>query len=100
MAARCQTPPFSAFAASALPRLGLPEDSVATFPPAFLDGMAAPWRLRALGDVGGNAPKYWWWGGPDHDRVDGVLVLYAKEESELRTLIRRFDREPQKTWAR
>jgi deferrochelatase/peroxidase EfeB len=74
-------------AASALSRLGLPEDSVATFPPAFIDGMAAPWRLRALGDVGENAPKYWWWGGPDHDRVDGVLVLYAKEESELLTLI-------------
>jgi deferrochelatase/peroxidase EfeB len=73
--------------ASALSRLGLPEDSVSTFPPAFIDGMAAPWRLRALGDVGENAPKYWWWGGPDHDRVDGVLVLYAKEESELLALI-------------
>jgi deferrochelatase/peroxidase EfeB len=74
-------------AASALSRLGLPEDSVSTFPPAFIDGMAAPWRLRALGDVGENAPKYWWWGGPDHNRVDGVLVLYAKEESELLALI-------------
>jgi deferrochelatase/peroxidase EfeB len=74
-------------AATALSRLGLPEDSVATFPPAFIDGMAAPWRLRALGDVGENAPKYWWWGGPDHDRIDGVLVLYAHEEVELRALI-------------
>jgi len=74
-------------AASALPRLGLPEDSIQTFPPAFLDGMAAPWRLRALGDVAENAPKYWWWGGPDHDRFDGVVVLYAKEESELLALI-------------
>ena len=74
-------------AATALSRLGLPEDSVSTFPPAFIDGMAAPWRLRALGDVGENAPKWWWWGGPDHNRVDGVLVLYAKEERELRALI-------------
>jgi deferrochelatase/peroxidase EfeB len=75
-------------AATALPRLGLPEDSIATFPPAFIDGMAAPWRLRALGDVGKNAPEQWWWGGPDQDRVDGVLVLYARDEKKLDGLIK------------
>ena len=50
-------------AASACSRLGLPEESIATFPCAFVDGMAAPWRSRALGDVGPNAPSHWWWGG-------------------------------------
>ena len=74
-------------AASALSRLGLPDDGVATFPPAFLDGMAAPWRSRALGDVDGNAPASWWWGDPARERIDGVLVLYADEEAKLRRLI-------------
>jgi deferrochelatase/peroxidase EfeB len=73
--------------ATALPRLGLPNDSVETFPPAFLDGMAAPWRLRALGDVGKNAPTSWWWGDPDRGRIDGVLVLYAREETLFNDLV-------------
>lgn len=72
---------------SALPKLGLPEDSVATFPPAFLDGMAAPWRARVLGDVGGNAPESWWWGDPARETIDGMLVLYASGEDDLRQLI-------------
>ena len=36
----------------ALSKLGLPDEGVATFPPAFLDGMCAPWRSRVLGDDG------------------------------------------------
>jgi deferrochelatase/peroxidase EfeB len=64
--------------ASGLRKLGLPEDSAATFPAAFIDGMAAPWRARALGDVGANAPETWRWGGDPEDGIDGVLLLYAK----------------------
>jgi len=74
-------------AASALSKLGLPGDSVATFPPAFIDGMAAPWRSRALGDVGENAPEAWWWGDPARGRIDGMLVLYADEEAKLNDLL-------------
>ena len=69
-------------AASALPKLGLPEESVATFPAAFVDGMAAPWRARVLGDVGENAPQEWRW-GKQGDEIDGVLLLYAKTAGEL-----------------
>jgi deferrochelatase/peroxidase EfeB len=72
---------------SALAKLGLPEDSVATFPPAFIDGMAAPWRSRVLGDVGGNAPESWWWGDPARETIDGMLVLYADEEAKLEDLL-------------
>jgi hypothetical protein len=46
--------------ASALPKLGLPDDSIGTFPAAFIGGMTAPYRSRLLGDVGDNAPDKWW----------------------------------------
>lgn len=72
-----------ALAASALPKLGLPQSSIATFPPSFTDGMSAPWRSRALGDVGANAPDKWWWGQESPERIDGVLLLYAKTKSDL-----------------
>jgi deferrochelatase/peroxidase EfeB len=72
---------------SGLSKLGLPADSVATFPPAFIDGMAAPWRSRVLGDVGDNAPDAWWWGDPERENIDGMLVLYAGSEDGLRHLI-------------
>ena len=69
-------------AASALTRFGLPDKSMATFPATFIDGMAAPWRARVLGDVGENAPAQWRWGKQD-DGIDGVLLLYAKSPHEL-----------------
>jgi Dyp-type peroxidase family len=69
-------------AASALHKLGLPDESVATFPAAFVDGMAAPWRARVLGDTGESAPQTWRW-GKQTDEIDGVLLLYAKTREEL-----------------
>src|SRR5262249_8464654 len=39
---------FIALAPSGLRKLGLDEAAVATFPPAFVDGMTAPWRARIL----------------------------------------------------
>jgi Dyp-type peroxidase family len=40
-----------------LKALGVPEESLATFPPEFQQGMAA--RAAELGDVGENAPEHW-----------------------------------------
>jgi len=37
--------------------LGVPQQSLESFPPEFQQGMAA--RAEALGDVGENAPEYW-----------------------------------------
>jgi Dyp-type peroxidase family len=71
-----------ALAAPALRKLGLPEESIATFPATFVDGMAAPWRARVLGDVGVSAPEKWRW-GKQGDEIDGVLLLYAKTPEEL-----------------
>jgi Dyp-type peroxidase family len=64
--------------------LGVPEDSLATFPAEFREGMAA--RAEVLGDVGENAPEHWEWPlgtgdvhvavaaiAPDQARLDALL---------------------------
>src|SRR5262249_40367502 len=61
-----------ALTASALEKIGLPCDDRATFPPAFSNGMTAPWRARALGDRHTN----WVWNGPK-SQVDVALLLCA-----------------------
>jgi deferrochelatase/peroxidase EfeB len=75
--------------ASGLRRLGLPEDCIATFSPAFVDGMTPPWRSRVLGDSGESAPANWWWGGDPDSPIDGALLLYARTASELDALLTR-----------
>jgi deferrochelatase/peroxidase EfeB len=72
-----------AFTASGLGRLWLPESALATFPPEFLQGMAAPERVRALGDAGASAPAGWEFGATDAGRVDAVVLSYATTEAEL-----------------
>lgn len=66
--------------ATGLAKLGLGEQVLASFPTAFQHGMAAPWRARALGDVGPNAPETWSWGGPE-DAADALLNVYARTDS-------------------
>jgi len=61
---------------SALRKLHVPDDALATFPSAFLQGMAAPSRSRILGDDGSNAPSRWQWGAAGN-MLDGVLLLYG-----------------------
>ena len=68
--------------ASGLRKLGLDEQALSTFPTAFQHGMAAPWRARALGDVGINAPEGWCWGGPGKE-ADAILNLYALSDDIL-----------------
>ena len=64
--------------APGLAALGLPPDALESFPPAFLEGMAA--RARILGDSGETAPEHWWWGEkPDHV----ALVVYAQDAPTL-----------------
>jgi Dyp-type peroxidase family len=47
----------AAFSFQGLKAMGVPEESLATFPPEFQQGMAA--RAAELGDVGQNAPEHW-----------------------------------------
>jgi Dyp-type peroxidase family len=46
-----------AFSFQGLKAMGVPEESLATFPPEFQQGMAA--RAAELGDVRENAPEHW-----------------------------------------
>jgi hypothetical protein len=71
-------------AASALHKLSLPDEALATFPSAFLQGMAASSRSRILGDAGANAPSAWKWGA-GAQALDGVLLLYGVTEEALET---------------
>jgi Dyp-type peroxidase family len=75
-----------AVTSSGLRRLGLDEASIGMFSIEFADGMASAHRSRILGDVGENAPERWDWGGPGTPEVDGVLLLYASDETELAAL--------------
>ena len=53
--------------------LGLPRQALDSFPPAFLQGMAAKPRARILGDSGENAPEYWKWGGQAAPHVSALV---------------------------
>ena len=78
-----------ALAASGLAKLGLPP-ALGKLSNRFLDGMTAEPRSRALGDVDGDAPEHWRWGGPTTAPVDLLLLLYAEDESSLATLEQRL----------
>ena len=74
-----------ALSASGLAALGVPPESLQTFPVAFQHGMWRPWRARALGDVDGNEPAKWDWGAPVNGKpeADAILLLYGEKEEHL-----------------
>jgi deferrochelatase/peroxidase EfeB len=72
-----------AFSASGLRALGLSEAVLATFPSAFVRGIAAPERSRLLGDEGDSAPALWEFGGTEAGRVDALVLAYASSEAAL-----------------
>lgn len=78
-----------ALTASGLAKLGL-VPAFGRFSDRFLDGMTAPHRSRALGDIGGDAPANWSWGGPDTPPIDLLLLLYADDRDALSGLERRL----------
>lgn len=85
-----------AFTSSGLSALGLPEEVLGSFSPQFVEGMVTEHRSRILGDLDGHAPQGWAWGGPRTDRVDALLLLYAKDADTLSTLC---DRHREDLWA-
>jgi Dyp-type peroxidase family len=74
-----------AFSSAGLRALGVDEDTMSTFPTAFLEGMAA--RASALGDTGSSAPEHWR-GGLGTEQVH-ALVLVSALTAEL--LAQRLD---------
>jgi len=67
-----------------LKALGLPEDSLQSFPEAFREGMAA--RARQLGDVGINDPKNWDAAYGKGEVHIGVQAFSDSEEDRRRIL--------------
>lgn len=64
-----------------LAALGLPKESLATFPPEFRAGMAA--RAARLGDVGTSAPEHWIAGLGDTDRVHLVVTVHGRGHDDV-----------------
>ena len=69
-----------ALGAGGLKRLGLPPDSLETFPFAFLEGMTNPARARILGDLGQNGIGHWHWG---KTQPDVALLIYGRSQSAV-----------------
>ena len=65
--------------ARGLRALGLPDAAMASFPPPFTQGMAAPTRARVLGDAGEDAPDKWWWGGQGEPHLALILLGRSSE---------------------
>jgi deferrochelatase/peroxidase EfeB len=70
-----------AFTWNGLRALGVPEESLATFPDEFREGMAA--RADILGDTGANHPDNWV-GGLAGDDLHAIAILFARDEAEHR----------------
>src|SRR3954468_6324771 len=70
-----------AFTWNGLRALGVPEESLATFPDEFREGMAA--RADILGDAGANHPDNWV-GGLAGDDLHAIAILFARDDAEHR----------------
>jgi deferrochelatase/peroxidase EfeB len=70
-----------AFTWNGLRALGVSEESLATFPDAFREGMAA--RADILGDTGANHPDHWV-GGLAASDVHAIAILFARSDEEHR----------------
>jgi Dyp-type peroxidase family len=70
-----------AFTWNGLRALGVPEESLATFPDEFREGMAA--RADILGDTGANHPDNWV-GGLTGDDLHAIAILFARDDAEHR----------------
>ena len=68
-----------AFTCNGLRALGVSDESLATFPDEFREGMPA--RASILGDVGVNAPANWV-GGLAGDDVHAIAILFARTDEQ------------------
>src|SRR5688572_3674693 len=68
-----------AFTWNGLRALGVPEESLATFPAEFCEGM--PSRASILGDVGPNAPEKWVGGLAGND-LHAIAILFSRTDEQ------------------
>lgn len=74
-----------AFTYQGLQALGLPAQSLDSFPIELEDGMTTPHKQLFLGDFDTSAPEHWQWGSTHTTPVHILLMLYAAEEAVLQT---------------
>jgi deferrochelatase/peroxidase EfeB len=77
-----------AFTFNGLRQLGLDEESLATFPEPFKQGMAA--RAQMLGDTGRNHPDHW----EDHitsEDLHAVVIIFARDQEERERCKKKHD---------
>ncbi|WP_371413053.1 Dyp-type peroxidase [Mycolicibacterium sp. GF69] len=77
-----------AFTSTGLRALGVPEQSLATFPDAFREGMAS--RADILGDSGDNHPENWV-GELASEDLHAIAVLFARDDEQCRMSIAQHD---------
>ena len=73
-----------AFTWTGLRALGVPHDSLDSFPEEFREGMAA--RASILGDTGGSHPDNWV-GGLASEDLHAIAILFARDDDEYRRCI-------------
>lgn len=78
-----------AFTWQGLRALGVPEESLATFPDAFREGMAA--RAGILGDTGACAPQHWV-GGLAGDDLHAIAILFSRTGEQRRRSVEEHDK--------
>jgi Dyp-type peroxidase family len=78
-----------AFTWTGLRALGVCEESLASFPDEFREGMAA--RADILGDMGANHPDNWVGGLAGHD-LHAIAILFARDDAEHRRAIGEHDK--------
>ncbi|GAA2566955.1 Dyp-type peroxidase [Mycolicibacterium diernhoferi] len=77
-----------AFTWNGLRALGVPEDSLATFPDAFREGMVS--RAAILGDIGSHAPQHWV-GGLAGEDLHAIAILFSRTDEQCRRSIENHD---------
>lgn len=78
-----------AFTWTGLRALGVPEESLASFPDAFREGMPA--RAGILGDTGAAAPEHWV-GGLAGDDLHAIAILFSRTEEQCARSIEEHDK--------
>ncbi|OBB09511.1 peroxidase [Mycolicibacterium setense] len=78
-----------AFTWTGLRALGVDEESLATFPAAFQEGMAQ--RATILGDTGEAAPEHWLGGLAGAD-LHAIAILFARTDEQCRRSIEEHDK--------
>src|SRR3954451_12070148 len=78
-----------AFTCNGLRALGVPDESLATFPDEFREGMAA--RADILGDTGTNAPEHWV-GGLAGEDLHAIAISFSRTDEQCKRSIEEHEK--------